>query len=333
MGAPPNASSADVVITMVGTLGLGVASRFARSLRETGAPCSLVMLLPSSARDLVQSLDEWRVHAHFYSTSRAPYATLGGNKQKLIRYYGALEYLQQHSDRHARSRVMLADSRDVIFQRDPFSIPADAGRPLDVFLEDYFRTYANSGINQGHVLPCFGRQEVGRVLLSPPRPVSCSGVTLGAYAAVVDYLEKMWTEMRRPRYSATCLQHDQAFHNWLLYTGQLSPVRAFTNEEGPVTTIGWPEHLYRDRFGRVLNRRGELVHVVHQFDRRKRLVASLGRRYALIERPERPPREPAPVDTARGAFTAGGWPRAGNGKTHQWSEPRGQQSARDSFNG
>ena len=60
--------------------------------------------------------------------------------------------------------------------------------------------------------------------------------------------------------------------------------------------------------GRVLNRRGELVHVVHQYDRRKRLLASLGRRYALVERPEVPPQTAAPVDTAT-AFTSQGWPQ------------------------
>ena len=77
-----------------------------------------------------------------------------------------------------------------------------------------------------------------------------------------------------------------------------------------MTNIGWPEHLYRDRFGRVLNRNGELVHIVHQYDRRKRLVASLGKRYALVDRPEPPPRTAAPVDTAA-PFAGGGWLRGG----------------------
>ena len=42
---------------------------------------------------------------------------------------------------------------------------------------------------------------------------------------------------------------------------------------------------------------GELVHIVHQYDRRKQLVASLGQRYILVTSPERPPGDPAPVDT------------------------------------
>jgi len=304
----PNDSVADVVITMVGTLGVSVASRFVRSLRETGARCSVVMLLPSTATELVHMLAEWHVEAFYYSTTSSPYNTMTGNRQKLVRYLAALQYLERHQSLHSRARVLLADSRDVIFQRDPFTIPADPARPLDIFLEDFFRTYANSGINLGHVVPCFGHKEVSQVLLSPPRPVSCSGVTMGTYDAVARYLRLMWSELRQPRYSSTCLLHDQAFHNWLLYKGRLSPVRPFTNEDGPVTTIGWPEHLYRDKFGRVLNRRGDVVHVVHQFDRRRRLLSTLGKRYALVDKPEPPPSTAAPVDTAAAAFTIGGWP-------------------------
>ena len=114
-------------------------------------------------------------------------------------------------------------------------------------------------------------------------------MTLGSDAAVRGYLSAMWREMSEKRYSPDCLRHDQAFHNWLLWSGALGAgVRACSAERGPVSTIGWPEHLYRDRYGRVLNRAGEVAHVVHQFDRRKQLLDSLGARRA--ERPKnRPP--------------------------------------------
>ena len=55
-----NATTDDVVITMLGTLGLQVASRFARSLRETGAACRLVLLLPRSSYGLTAG--PWGCH-------------------------------------------------------------------------------------------------------------------------------------------------------------------------------------------------------------------------------------------------------------------------------
>ena len=38
-----------------------------------------------------------------------------------------------------------------------------------------------------------------QLLLSPPRPVSCSGVTLGSADAVRSYLRAMWAEMSEKR--------------------------------------------------------------------------------------------------------------------------------------
>ena len=77
-------------------------------------------------------------------------------------------------------------------------------------MEDYLRDFGNSGINKGHVVPCFGAETVRTLLLSPPRPVSCSGVTMATYAAAIRYTSAMWEEMQKPQYSSTCLQHDQA---------------------------------------------------------------------------------------------------------------------------
>ena len=310
---------------MLGSLGIAVASRFMRSLRETGARCALVLLLPSSAAsaELRRLADEFGAALYPFDKASEPYKSLRGNRDKLIRYHLAAEYLRRERARHAAGRVLLIDSRDVIFQRDPFTIDADAARPLDVFMEDYLRNYSNSGINRQHVVPCFGEAAVKRVLLSPARAVSCSGVTLGSHAAVLRYLGAMWAEIRQPRYSPGCLQHDQAFHNWLLWTGGLGAgVRALSNEEGPVTSIGWPQHLYRDRMGRVLNRRGDVVHIVHQYDRRKRLQSTIGRRYDMVKNPEPAPRNLAPLDTTA-AFAklaaSGNWPRAG---PRQWEIER-----------
>lgn len=300
--------TADVVVSMLGSQGIGVASRLARSLRESGSLASLVMIFvgsPATVAVAAAVRDEWRVTPFFVNASVPPYARMRGHRDKLIRYWAAARYLTAHAAEHRGGRVMLADSRDVVFQRDPFTIPPDPAQPLDVFFEDYLRDFGNSKINQGHVVPCFGEAAVRRVLLSPaPRPVACSGVTLGSFDAVLWYARAMWAEMGRPQYSARCLEHDQAFHNFLLHAGRLGAVRAFSNERGPVHHIGWPQHLYRDRFGRVLNRAGDVVHVVHQFDRRRRLLGTLGSRYALIDRPEPPPRDGAPVDTVA-AFLRG----------------------------
>jgi len=75
---------------------------------------------------------------HYCQMAKAPSASLKGNRAKLVRYFAVLDYLRRESVAQTGRRVLHAYSRDVIFQRDPFTIPADPARPLDVFLEDYF---------------------------------------------------------------------------------------------------------------------------------------------------------------------------------------------------
>ena len=198
-GLPRHGGSkrADVLLAMLGSLGAGAGSRLVRSLRESGASCDVVLMMPDTPASTVTAavLAEWRVSPLLYSTSTAPFTELRGGKEKLLRYKLALDYLRAHRAAHRDGRVLLADARDTIFQRDPFSIEAGGSDELFVFMEDHLRTFGNSGINRGHVIPCFGEEAVARVLLSPARPVSCSGVTLGSYRAVLRYLETMWAEV------------------------------------------------------------------------------------------------------------------------------------------
>lgn len=185
---------------MLGTLSPTVAVRFARSLRESGAHCTLVILLPTTATGsgvLRSVASDWQAELVAYDPkhpklvrseaggeARAPAGqgwrpslSLGrpkmprGAGEKLLRYWAALRYLEAAHRRHAGRRVLLADCRDVIFQRDPFSIAHEPARPLVVFMEDFLRDFNNSGINLGHVLPCFGAAAVRQAPTSPlPSP-------------------------------------------------------------------------------------------------------------------------------------------------------------------
>ena len=115
--------------------------------------------------------------------------------------------------------------RDVIFQRDPFTIDADAARPLDVFMEDYLRNYSNSGINRQHVAVLWrGGGEARAAVARARRLVLRRDARLARRGASVPRRDV--GEIRQPRYSPGCLQHDQAFHNWLLWTGGWVPACA-----------------------------------------------------------------------------------------------------------
>ena len=60
-------------------------------------------------------------------------------------------------------------------------------------------------------------------------------------------------------------------HNYFVYSGALgaavSELTLLSNEEGPIATVQSMPSVHRDAAGRVLNARGSVVAVVHQYDR------------------------------------------------------------------
>jgi hypothetical protein len=70
----------------------------------------------------------------------------------------------------------------------------------------------------------------------------CSGTTIGTTEAMMNYLDKMYNEMKAWLGKRKCrfesVADDQAIHNWLFYSGGLANAVAVKNREGIVSTVG-----------------------------------------------------------------------------------------------
>ena len=77
------------------------------------------------------------------------------------------------------------------------------------------------------------------------------------------------------RHSRPMGSHDQGIHNYLLRTGRLDPVYVQENGCGAVLTMGLQKQIDVDSEGRILNHRGDLPAVLHQYDRHVELAARL----------------------------------------------------------
>jgi hypothetical protein len=169
-------------------------------------------------------------------------------------------HLARRAGRYAN--VLISDVRDVIFQRDPFDF--DLGDELCVFLEDPREHIRDCRFNTNWLMRGFGPaalEEVGDNI------VSCSGVTLGSYRAMMHYLEVMNEHLLLLKSHPNGM--DQGVHNYVLYKQRLKGVRVFENGRGPVLTMGKTTDLptrFDDR-GRVLNDDGTVPGVLHQYDR------------------------------------------------------------------
>jgi hypothetical protein len=175
----------------------------------------------------------------------------------------ALYYLFLINNREHYASVMLTDVRDVIFQRNPFDF--DFGDNLCCFLEDSRIPISKCAFNSNWLLKGFGAETLEALGV---KAISCSGINIGSYEAILEYLQVMLDHMLKLK-SKHDKGIDQGVHNYILHNRYLKNVRVFENENGPVLTMGHTVDLPH-RFnseGFIVNQNDTVVNVLHQYDR------------------------------------------------------------------
>lgn len=192
------------------------------------------------------------------------------------RYLAYYRYLRTRVA--AYDLVLTTDVRDVVFQADPFA-PAWQSTAGCVFLEHEVTLGASEG-NDRWVVAGFDQTGLDSIR---GRRVTCSGVTLAPAHLMLAYLAAMSRELsiRTSRFTGYDGM-DQGVHNWLFHTGRLPGFQAVENFHGPVLTMhGLPSAALRtDASGRLIDPAGQLIPVLHQYDRHpgifNRLLPALG---------------------------------------------------------
>ena len=164
-------------------------------------------------------------------------------------------------------RVLLMDTRDTIFQRDPFDYPVPDGG-LVVSFEEAPWSIGRCDFNREWIRGVYGDKEV-RTLAA--RGVYNSGAILGDAAALIVYIRVMIGEIARAagRRFVPGQGLDQAVHNHLLHLAPPVPFTSLANGTAPVVHLSRreEEQLVFSPDGFLLNNDGEIVHIVHQWVR------------------------------------------------------------------
>jgi hypothetical protein len=180
-----------------------------------------------------------------------------------FRYLLAYCYLKEFEEKY--QHVMLTDMRDVIFQKDPFGFPID--EKLCCFLEREGISLGRHNQNARWIELAFDRATLERL---SDKPIICAGVTIGPINLMTDYLEKMidlFVSAPGEGWDAAPVGLDQAVHNYLVYNFMLSECKLYQNDGGPVLTVGIEDHVSLNTSELVVNRRGAVPNIVHQYDR------------------------------------------------------------------
>jgi hypothetical protein len=133
---------------------------------------------------------------------------------------------------------MLTDTRDAYFQADPFQA-VTTPHSIMVFEETPKLTTEN-WLTDIPVLKCknfkFG-----------PRPMLCSGSTMGTRQGILNYVDAMVREFDLWKVDKKCrsdmVGDDQSIHNYLFYTNQLPGAVAIPHRTGSIHVVGFEADL------------------------------------------------------------------------------------------
>ena len=153
--------------------------------------------------------------------------------------------------------ILIADVRDVFFQKDPF-VYENYG-PLNLFAEEL--TLEECSINS-HI---FELSSSAKELKKYSKEnILCAGTTIGTTKGIMDYLKKMTLKL-----NIKDILFDQGYHNYLFYAGKLPGAKKFHNLKGPVLTLAemGSKNLKYNNKRQVINLDGSVVNILHQYDR------------------------------------------------------------------
>jgi hypothetical protein len=164
--------------------------------------------------------------------------------------------------------VLLSDSRDVVFQDNPF--PHVEPNVLNIFEQDRSLTYGSDNLDSKWFASVFGDDVLNAI---KGKQTICSGTIMGSPAVLLKYLAVMEKEVLSHKLRPL----DQAIHNKVVYL-DLPPdfLVSHSNLAGLIFTIAeTSETDYEIIEGNQVVINHKVVPVLHQYDRVPKLRAMI----------------------------------------------------------
>ncbi|WP_374951527.1 hypothetical protein [Mucilaginibacter sp.] len=269
----------DLILTIIHGYDYPFLEPFFESLKLTGFNGKIVIFVSETVSRTTRAaikrqgallVDYNTRHPYMTDYATAFQAIVPGASISNYRFILFREFLLTHQAEY--QRVAMTDVRDVIFQRNPFTGLNE--NEIHVFLEDPVQTFRYSELNYQWSVAANG-QSVTDTFIN--EVVSCAGFTIGGMQPVLAYLNHM---KRKLEYREVLpWAFDQGVHNGYVYALRPPEMRTFKNDEAVVATLGAYQPYQLNAQGAVVNSRGDLYAVVHQYDRSGKLFALVKRKY------------------------------------------------------
>lgn len=193
-----------------------------------------------------------------------------GIKPNHIRWKMYSQFLEEKKNQY--NLVFSADVRDSIYQKDFFSYYENYSNFLGIMLEDGTLEHKFS---KKHIIEFMGKHK--HEIIKNER-IICMGTLLGTLEKFLDFSKILWNTLKLNRFPKS----DQSVANCLFYLDNVfKDFLVKSDNYGPIMNIAISkfENIKLDFEDNVLNYKGEIAAVVHQYDRKKFLTEKIIMKY------------------------------------------------------
>ncbi|HEY1543377.1 MAG TPA: hypothetical protein VGG01_13275 [Xanthobacteraceae bacterium] len=242
---------------------------FVESLRATGYAGDVVILV---------NFWNWRLQSYLRRFAMTPYRIWTTRRihgpAATHRYEFYARLARQNRDRY--DEMMVTDTRDVLFQRNPFADLKSSA--CHYYLEHATRTIGEEPTNLSWAklfLPAEQAAAVSR------HRVSCCGIVIGGMAAMDAYLARMAADLRAvPLRDRRRGGADTTLHQGLVFLDGGAPGVVMENNIHVATMGIEPDSTYRiGDDGLVRTADGHVPAILHQYDRVPHISPVIAKRY------------------------------------------------------
>lgn len=252
----------DVVIGVIRNYNYSKLEPFIRTLKNTGFDGDVVFFYSEISKRTLKKLEDvgiilikLDIQCHEHTVVASNLDETGYKKLPLMsyRFIAYLDFLEKNKGKY--NNVFLTDTRDVVFQKNPFDF--DIGKNVCFFMMGNDSFIAHEKIAT-RFISAYGKKMHKKVL---GKDVSCAGTIIGGINEIIIYLRLMKHDIYKT--------DDQSIHNALLYGNAIKNKKMFKNGN-VVFTASFEEDLKKYiniKNNVILDKKGKIVNIIHGYNR------------------------------------------------------------------
>ena len=187
------------------------------------------------------------------------------------------DFLEDNKDKY--NLIFTSDLRDSFFQKDVFKYYDNQKSFLGVAIEDGI--ICKQPFNKEWVLNAYGNGVLEKI---GNERIICAGTVWGTLDKFLEFSKIMWEKLSSD-WSLKLGVVDQGVTNFLIYYSKMfnECLVISDNKNGYVMTIGLTkrENINLDSDNNILNGKGEIVAVIHQYDRKIDILEMVKKKYCF----------------------------------------------------